>query len=100
VLVRVMLGGARHPEVVDWSDEQLLDCVAREVGPLLGLRAPPAWSSIHRWRATLPRFDLQHPERLAAIRRSLPPGLTLLGNYLEGIGVNHLVAAARTQAAR
>jgi len=98
VLLRTMIGGARHPEVVDWSDEQILDCLAREVAPLLGLRRKPTWTSIQRWRATLPRFELPHVERVATIERSLPPRLTLLGNWLHGIGVNHLVAAASVAA--
>ena len=51
-------------------------------------------------RATLPRFDLEHPARLRAIERAMPPGLALLGNYLHGIGVNHLVAAARDLASK
>jgi oxygen-dependent protoporphyrinogen oxidase len=95
VLLRVMIGGARHPEVVEWDDAQLMASVEREVGPLLGLRGQPRFVSIQRWRRALPRFDLAHPARLAAIEGSLPPGLTLLGNYLRGIGVNHLVDAAR-----
>jgi len=98
VLLRVMIGGARHPEVVDWDDARVLASIEREVGPLLGLRGKPRFVAIQRYRAALPRFDLQHPARLAAIERSLPPGLTLLGNYLRGIGVNHLVDVARSAA--
>jgi oxygen-dependent protoporphyrinogen oxidase len=98
VLLRTMAGGARRPEVVDLDDAALRGLVAREVGPLLGLRAAPLWTSIQRWRATLPRFDLRHPERLEAIERARPVELGLLGNWLGGIGVNHLVAAARTLA--
>jgi protoporphyrinogen/coproporphyrinogen III oxidase len=98
VLLRVMLGGARHPEVVEWDDARLMTSIEREVGPLLGLRGKPRFVAFHRWRAALPRFDLQHPARVAAIERSVPPGLNLLGNYLGGIGVNHLVDVARRAA--
>ena len=98
VLLRVMIGGARHPEVVAWDDARLMTAIEREVGPLLGLRGKPRFVAIQRWRSALPRFDLQHPSRVAAIERSLPPGLTLLGNYLRGIGVNHLVDVARRTA--
>jgi oxygen-dependent protoporphyrinogen oxidase len=98
VLVRALAGGARRPAVLEWSDEQLVECIAREAGPLLGLRAPPLLAVVRRWRSALPRFDLQHPERLASIERVTPGGLTLLGNYLRGIGVHHLVDAARRSA--
>jgi oxygen-dependent protoporphyrinogen oxidase len=95
VLLRTLIGGARHPEVVDFDDARLLEIVAREVGQALGLRAPPSWSHVDRYRAVLPRFELGHPERVDAIFSALPPGLNLLGNYLRGIGENHLVSAAR-----
>jgi oxygen-dependent protoporphyrinogen oxidase len=95
VVLRTLAGGARNPQLVDWDDAQLLQLVEREVAPLLGLRGAPSFTAIQRWRTTLPRFDLEHIERIAAIRRALPPGLRLLGNYLDGIGVNHLVATAR-----
>jgi oxygen-dependent protoporphyrinogen oxidase len=98
VLLRVMIGGARHPQVVDWEEARLVETVEREVGPLLGLRARPLFLSVRRWPAALPRFDLDHPARVAAIERALPQGLTLLGNYLRGIGVHHLVDTARRAA--
>lgn len=99
VVLRTLLGGARRPELVDASEEELLAIVAHEVAPLLGLRGAPERVAIQRWRATLPRYDLGHPARLAAIERATPPGLVLLGNWLAGIGVNHLVATARARAA-
>lgn len=100
VLLRTMLGGARNPAAVDASDAELLETVAREVGPLIGLREPPVWSQIDRCRGAIPRYDLQHLERVEAIERSAPPGLSLLGNYLRGIGVGQLVQQARELAAR
>jgi oxygen-dependent protoporphyrinogen oxidase len=98
VLLRTLLGGARRPELVDASDGELRDVVLREVAPMLGLRGEPDLLSIQRWRATLPRLDLQHPARSAAIERETPPGLELLGNWRRGIGVNQLVATARDAA--
>lgn len=98
VVLRTLLGGARKSELIDASDAELLDIVRREVGPMLALRGEPELVTIQRWRATLPRFDLQHPDRLKAIESGKPPGLELLGNWLYGIGVNHLVAYARERA--
>jgi oxygen-dependent protoporphyrinogen oxidase len=100
VVLRTLLGGARAPELVDASDAQLLDIVHDEVGSLLALRGAPEFTAIQRWRATLPRFDLQHPARVDAIERATPPSLGLAGNWLRGIGVNHLAASARALAAR
>ncbi|MBI2964236.1 MAG: protoporphyrinogen oxidase [Deltaproteobacteria bacterium] len=95
VLLRTLLGGARHPEVVEMSDRELLAVVEREVGPLLGLRGEPPWTRVLRYRSVLPRYDLAHPARLETVDRALmrSPGLHLLGNYRRGIGVPALIEA-------
>ncbi|MBL8898454.1 MAG: protoporphyrinogen oxidase [Planctomycetes bacterium] len=98
VVLRTLLGGARAPHLAAAPELELLDIVRAEVHPLLAIRGEPELVAVQRWRATLPRFDLAHPARVQAIERALPPTLSLLGNYLRGIGVNHLVAAARTLA--
>jgi len=97
-VLRTLMGGARRTDIIDMSDDALLDIVRREVGSLLSLRGDPELVKIQRWRSTLPRFDLDHPNRVAAIEAACPPSLVLLGNWLHGIGVNHLVAHARERA--
>lgn len=98
VVLRTLLGGARRTDIIDLKDADLLAIVRSEVRALLELRGEPELVRIQRWRSTLPRFDLQHPERVAAIEAACPPSLVLLGNWLHGIGVNHLVAHARARA--
>ena len=100
VLLRTLLGGARHPEVVEMSDPEILAIVEREVFPLLGLSGNPPWSRVLRYRSVLPRYDLAHPARLDAVDLALArtPGLHLLGNYLRGIGVPALIEAGRALA--
>lgn len=100
VMLRTLLGGARAPELAAAPESELLAIVRAEVHPLLAIRGEPELVAVQRWPMTLPRFDLAHPARVQAIERALPPTLALLGNYLRGIGVNHLVAAARTLAHR
>jgi oxygen-dependent protoporphyrinogen oxidase len=100
VLLRTLLGGARHPEVAEMSDPEILAIVEREVFPLLGLSGDPPWSRVLRYRSVLPRYDLAHPARLDAVDLALAriPGLHLLGNYLRGIGVPALIEAGRALA--
>lgn len=99
VLLRTMLGGARHPEILSLADEEILTILVREVAPLLGIQAPPVWSNVWPHENALPRFDLEHPSRLRALESALPPGLHVLGNFTRGIGLGALVAAARELAA-
>ena len=51
--------------------------------------------------ATREQIERAHDARLVdAIERATPPSLGLAGNWLRGIGVNHLAASARALAAR
>lgn len=100
VLVRVLLGGARQPELVD-EDEGVLGRILRdEVHPLLGIAQEPAWWGVERYREVLPRFGLDHPACLARFESALPEGLTVLGNFTHGIGLAALVERARAAARR
>jgi oxygen-dependent protoporphyrinogen oxidase len=91
------MGGARHPRMVDWPDEDLMAEIERGVAPLLGLSGAPLWSALVRHREVLPRYDLEQPERQRAVDAMLAtrPGLSLLGNWRHGISVNALIEAAR-----
>jgi oxygen-dependent protoporphyrinogen oxidase len=86
--------------LVEWPDEELLAVVDEGVAPLLGLRGAPLWAHVARHRSVLPRYDLRHPQRLAAVDAALArtPGLLLLGNWRQGVAVTSLIAAARAAA--
>jgi oxygen-dependent protoporphyrinogen oxidase len=96
VLLRTMLGGACDPGAVDRFDDEILTTLVSDLRPLLGLEGRPEWSRIVRYRGALPRYDLDHPRRIAALERALPDGLSLLGNFHRGIGLTTLIPAART----
>jgi oxygen-dependent protoporphyrinogen oxidase len=101
VLLRTLLGGTRHPELVERDDETILEIVRREVGEALGLRGEPEWADVTRWPVALPRYDLDQFDRQARIDTLLAerPGLSIIGNHRRGISVNALIAASRTLAA-
>ena len=98
VLLRTMLGGSRDPGAVDRFDDEILSALTSELRPLLGIEGRPEWSRIVRYRGALPRYDLDHPRRIAALERALPPGLSILGNFFRGVGLTTLIPAARALA--
>jgi len=104
VLMRTLLGGARRPELLDHSDQQLLDIVTEEVGSNVGLApgSEPLFSRVIRWPSVLPRYDLDHPSRQATIDAMLEqnPGLAIIGNHRRGISVNALIESSRSLARR
>jgi oxygen-dependent protoporphyrinogen oxidase len=94
VLLRSLLGGARHPELVELGDDELCELALQECARPLGLRGTPVFTRVLRYREALPRFDLEHPARQRLLARELPPGLSVLGNFTRGIGVGRLAAEA------
>ncbi len=100
VLLRTFLGGAREPRVLDVADIELVARTSAELAPLLGTHGGPLWTGVIRWPHALPRYDRGHPRRVRAVEAALAqtPGLRLLGNYLRGIGLPHLIESARALA--
>lgn len=102
VLVTCMVGGVRAPERAALEDEPLRRMAADALGKLLFVSETPVWSRVVRWPAAIPQYDRGHLERLARIEVHLRkhPGLFLLGNAYQGVGLNDCVRNAAELAVR
>jgi len=98
VLLRSLLGGARRPDALALADDALLEHVTRESSGALGITRAPVFAHVARYPAAIPRFDLEHPARRMRLAEGFPPGLSVLGNFTRGLGVESLVSEARTLA--
>ncbi|KKM12460.1 hypothetical protein SY88_03390 [Clostridiales bacterium PH28_bin88] len=89
VLLRTFVGGAHNQELVDLSDQELLNLVRREFREIMGITAEPELSMIHRWVKCRPQYTLGHLDRVAAIekRTAAYTGLYLAGASYRGIGI-------------
>ena len=94
-LLTAMLGGRRRPELVDLADDRLVDLAHAELAALLGIAARPVYAAVRRWRPGIPQPTAAWGGvRDAAARLEADhPGLTLLGNWLHGVGVPDCVRA-------
>jgi oxygen-dependent protoporphyrinogen oxidase len=89
-LMRVILGGARNPELLDLDDETLLAVVRSELSVVLGGPMPaPVFSRIVRWPRAIPQYTLGHTERRVQAEAAVSalPGVFLAGNGLFGVSV-------------
>lgn len=86
-LVRVMLGGVRHPGAVDLGDQELIDLATDSLRRYGGLSAPIDFAHITRVRDAIPQYERGHGARLARIGERLArhPGLSLRGNSYRAI---------------
>lgn len=98
VMLRTMLGGARHPEHVEGDDAAMGLRARRELEALTGLdpAARPKLERVIRWPRAIPQYTLGHAARVAAADRleAALPGLVLGGNALRGVAMVQCVADA------
>lgn len=101
VLLRVFLGGAMQPEIVDLSDGELETMAEREVRDLLGWTGRKAnWQGVIRWRDAMPQYHVGHMQRMKDLDELLTPfpSLKLCGAAYRGVGIPQCVRGARLAA--
>ena len=103
-LFRSILGGVRHPEHSEGSDEELLARARSELEPLMRIApaAQPTFSRVLRWPMGIPQYNLGHGEIVQAadaLEVELP-GIFVTGNAFRGVAMLNCVAYADTIAQR
>ncbi len=99
-LVRCFLGGSGDEQVLQLSDENILDIVRDELREILGVRAEPLFARIFRWKGAMAQYTVGHLERLQGIEGLIKqlPGLALAGNGYRGIGVPDCIRSGEAAA--
>ncbi len=92
VLIRAMIGGMLEPQVADWTQDQIVDTVRRELEDILGIKRSdePVFIRLFRHKQAIPQYHVGHSELIR--RRIRPaeerhPGFFAAGNAIFGIGV-------------
>jgi oxygen-dependent protoporphyrinogen oxidase len=96
-LIRVFVGGARTPDVIARSSDELVTVSFDALRDLLQISGDPTLIDVCPYAAAIPQFYLGHEERIARLRRYVAdvPGLHLAGNYLDGVSINDCVRLAK-----
>jgi oxygen-dependent protoporphyrinogen oxidase len=96
VLYTCMVGGARRPDLVNLSEEQLVALAREELKDLAGVAASPSFTQAIRWMRGIPQYNVGHLERVTAIDEAVArlPGLHLAGNAYKGVGINDCIRNA------
>jgi oxygen-dependent protoporphyrinogen oxidase len=102
VLLRAFVGGALGEAQLERDDATLVEGVLGDLRDLLGLQGLPLFARVHRWPKAMAQFVLGHGDRLKVIRarEAIVPGLALVGNAYEGVGIPDLAAQAEAAADR
>jgi len=99
VIVRASLGRYGDNDVLQLTDESLVDLVRAELPRLVGTPLPPPQAArVTRWGGALPQYGVGHVARVAAARSALPPTLGLAGAAFDGVGIAACVRSGEAAA--
>ena len=88
-------GGSVTPDLAtSTSDEELLAWALADLATVFGVSVEPIDVRVQRWIDAMPQYGPGHADLVAEVRAGLPPGLSVAGSYLDGIGVPACIAAA------
>jgi protoporphyrinogen/coproporphyrinogen III oxidase len=102
IVVRVFIGGALQPQLIERSNEELAQLAHQELVDLLRITGAPLWADATKWPNSMPQYHVGHLTRVASIevRVATLPGLELAGNAYHGVGIPHCIHSGETAAER
>jgi oxygen-dependent protoporphyrinogen oxidase len=104
-VLRAFLGGMKNEALLAESDEALVGTVRRELAEILGenmigLAIEPEHTQVSRWRRAMAQYAVGHQQRIERIAARVAglPGLRLVGNAYDGIGIPDCIRLGRKAA--
>lgn len=89
-LLRCYLGKPSDQEVVDMTDEEIIDIALKDLNKTMNITTKPIFYVVTRWKKTMPQYTVGHKERIQSVKDSLVkelPGVFLAGSSFEGVGI-------------
>ena len=102
MLFRVMIGGARYPDILKKTKEELVGLALKEIEFLRG-KSPaqdktkgPRELFFMAWPKAIPQYNQNYSDLLKTIDEELQknPNLHLVANYLKGVSLNDCIESA------
>ncbi len=96
VVVETLVGGKRHPERLEFDDEELIKHSLADIRELLVLPSQPVFAKVLRPHGGIPQLEAGYPD-LLDWRNNLvdnSEGLYICGFGWDGIGINDMVKNA------
>ncbi len=100
VFLRGFFGGLAAPRMLAWPDAQIAEAARVQFSRLLGPLPAASYTVVRRWPSSLPQYAVGHPGRMQSLERRMDqmPGLRLVGNAYQGVGLPNLVEHGRSAA--
>ncbi|MBC8318271.1 MAG: protoporphyrinogen oxidase [Desulfobulbaceae bacterium] len=97
VLLEALVGGRRHPERLELSDEEIIEKVLQDIRQLIDLPEKPVFARVLRPKSGIPQLEMDHPALLDwrfGVEQKMP-GLYICGFGWDGIGINDMTKSAK-----
>ena len=96
ILLRIMVGGARHPDILAKSREALTALALKEVQTTLKTEASPIETFFVQWPKAIPQYDVAYTQAERGLEEELKKwkGLYLVANYRKGVSLNDCIENA------
>jgi len=94
-LLTCFVGGSRQPHLTELNDNEIIQMTLNECRNLLGAKGDPIMTHITRWKQAIPQYGMEFSTFLTHLDaiESNHPGLTFLGNFRNGIGLDKCIIA-------
>ena len=101
-LIRVFVGGALQPKLLELDDHALQTLVRTELAELIGANGPPVACQVSRWQRAMPQYHVGHLALVDKIEREVAamPGLEMAGNAYRGVGIPFCIQSGEQAAQR
>jgi oxygen-dependent protoporphyrinogen oxidase len=102
VPIRVFLGGALDPQMMECDDDELGALAHRELADLIDVVGEPHETIIARWPESMPQYRVGHLALVESVERRVADyrGLELAGNSYRGVGIPQCIRSGRDAAER
>ncbi len=102
ILLSSYIGGIRQPSAINFSEQESIARVLKDISPLLGIHADPIMARIDKHQKALPLYHAQYPEKIKAINKELcaHPGLHLEANYIGGVSIRDRIVSSKKAASQ
>jgi len=102
VLIRVFIGGAVQPELLDLPDRELTRIAREELAELLQATGEPLVADVARWPRSMPQYHVGHLARVDRIEQlaAKHARFALAGNAYRGVGIPQCIASGQAAAER
>jgi protoporphyrinogen/coproporphyrinogen III oxidase len=99
-VLRAFIVGEQAEQLLDAPTQSLRELVTAEFTKLMGIDQPPRFHSVHVWAKSMPQYVVGHGRRRWHIAQALDncPGLYLVGNAYDGVGIPDCVRMAKQTA--